>query len=406
MKIQRVAWTGPSNDALDANLVDANMLAPNTLGYRCITPAKINLFLEILGKRSDGYHNLDTVMLAIDLTDTLEIYPRDSDELTMELDLSEAQQVGQRELARLDPTWDIPTQASDSSSNSGSGTRSGSGTNLVLKALDALRRALDSDPVSSSDRGKRCGAHLVLRKKIPSQAGLGGGSSDAAAALVLGSLLWQGRFDIAWLARIAMQLGSDINFFLEGHNGTNWTARCTQRGEIVDPIANLIPIHGLIVHPPAGCPTGKVFAHLQESLDERSVRETPDRLIAFLESPTGIDSTLSDSTGSATPRANGRNDQYMPAQLARLLYNRLETAASQTTAWIERTSRRIDRCDLLGQCLCGSGSARFALCSERARAEAMALELQREGELRAYPFSAWTSPALGKQVSIITHSRT
>ena len=400
MKIQRVAWTGPSNDALDANMVDANMVDANMLGYRCITPAKINLFLEILGKRSDGYHNLDTVMLAIDLTDTLEIYPRDSDELTMELDLSEAQQVGQRELARLDPTWDIPTQASDSSSNSGSGA------NLVLKALDALRRALDSDPVSSSDRGKCCGAHVVLRKRIPSQAGLGGGSSDAAAALVLGSLLWQERFDIAWLARIAMQLGSDINFFLEGHNGTNWTARCTQRGEIVQPIANLIPIHGLIVHPPAGCPTGKVFAHLQESLDERSVRETPDRLIAFLESPTGIDSTLSDSTGSATQRANGRNDQYMPAHLARLLYNRLETAASQTTAWIERTSRRIDRCDLLGQCLCGSGSARFALCSERAQAEALALELQREGELRAYPFSAWTSPALGKQVSIITHSRT
>ena len=401
MKIQRVAWTGPSTYALDPSMLD-----PNTLGYRCITPAKINLFLEILGKRSDGYHNLDTVMLAIDLTDTLEIYPRDSEELTMELDLSEAQQVGQRELARLDPTWDIPTQAPDSGSNSVSGTRSGSGTNLVLKALDALRRALDSDPVSSSDRGKRCGAHLVLRKRIPSQAGLGGGSSDAAAALVLGSLLWQERLDIAWLARIAMQLGSDINFFLEGHNGMNWTARCTQRGEIVQPIANLIPIHGLIVHPPAGCPTGKVFAHLQESLDERSVRETPDRLIAFLESPTGIDSTLSDSKGRATPRAIGRNDQYMPAKLARLLYNRLETAASQTTAWIERTSRRIDRCDLLGQCLCGSGSARFALCSERAQAEAMALDLQREGELRAYPFSAWTSPALGKQVSIITHSRT
>jgi 4-diphosphocytidyl-2-C-methyl-D-erythritol kinase len=395
MKIQRVAWTGPSNYALDPSMLDPSMLAPNTLGYRCISPAKINLFLEILGKRSDGYHNLDTVMLAIDLTDTLEIYPRDSDELTMELDLSEAQQVGQRELARLDPTWDIPTQASDSSSNSGSGA------NLVLKALDALRRALDSDPVSSSDRGKCCGAHVVLRKRIPSQAGLGGGSSDAAAALVLGSLLWQERFDIAWLARIAMQLGSDINFFLEGHNGTNWTARCTQRGEIVDPIANLIPIHGLIVHPPAGCPTGKVFAHLQESLDERSVRETPDRLIAFLESP-----KASDPTGSANQRAIVRNDQYMPAQLARLLYNRLETAASQTTAWIERTSRRIDRCDLLGQCLCGSGSARFALCSDRARAEAMALDLQREGELRAYPFSAWTSPALDKQVSIITHSRT
>jgi 4-diphosphocytidyl-2C-methyl-D-erythritol kinase len=143
------------------------------------------------------------------------------------------------------------------------------------------------------------------------------------------------------------------------------------------------------------------FNQLRKWLDERTVRETPDRLIAFLKEPTN-----GQPTGNAAKIAMGSNGQDTPAQLARLLYNRLELPASQSTPWVERTSRRIDRCDLIGQCLSGSGSARFALCSERAEAQALALDLQREGEFRAYPFSAWTSPGVDKQVSIITHSRT
>lgn len=58
-------------------------------GWQCQTPAKINLFLEVLGKRPDGYHDLDTIMLAIDLTDGLEIYPSHSGDLSLEVDLSE-----------------------------------------------------------------------------------------------------------------------------------------------------------------------------------------------------------------------------------------------------------------------------------------------------------------------------
>ncbi|MFM8400324.1 MAG: hypothetical protein ACKOAH_21040, partial [Pirellula sp.] len=79
------------------------------VGWRAVTPAKINLFLEVLGRRPDGYHDLDTVMLAIDLTDTLEIYRVESDTLSLEVDLSEAQVVGNQELAREDRTWQIPS---------------------------------------------------------------------------------------------------------------------------------------------------------------------------------------------------------------------------------------------------------------------------------------------------------
>jgi 4-diphosphocytidyl-2-C-methyl-D-erythritol kinase len=360
MKIERSVWIGSSSDTV----------AANTLGWRCTTPAKINLFLEVLGKRPDGYHDLDTVMLAIDLTDTLEIYPTHSDALTLQLDLSEAQAVGKEQLAKVDRTWQIPTHGASATGN------------LVLRALEALRRELDSraiSPVSTATTAGR-GAHVILKKRIPSQAGLGGGSSDAAAALVLGSLLWHQTYDPTLLGVLASKLGSDINFFLEGHNGRNWTARCTQRGEIVQPVANRYQVHGLIVHPPAGCSTAQVFSRVGETIADRSQAHGPDALLECL--------------------AHCPEDPNHAARLARLLYNRLDVAAVQTTEWVEQAARRIDRCNSFGQCLSGSGSARFCLCRDRPQAETMAMELRREGEFRAYPFSAWTSPSIADQVAL------
>jgi 4-diphosphocytidyl-2-C-methyl-D-erythritol kinase len=337
-------------------------------GWRCETPAKINLFLEVLGKRPDGYHDLDTVMLAIDLTDTLEIYPAQEGRLTLDLDLSEAQQVQNLALAQIDTTWKIPTQ--------GVGTDS----NLVLRALDALRSRLDSlQPAALNSQ--RTGAHVILKKRIPAQAGLGGGSSNAAAALVLGSLLWQVPYDPSLLGSIASELGSDINFFLEGYNGTSWTARCTQRGQIVQPIANQCEIHGLIVHPPAGCSTAQVFSLVRESIAQREQAVDPGELIECL---------------SQSPKAF---DQ--PARLGQLLYNRLDAAAAACTKWVEQSARRIDRFDPLGQCLSGSGSARFCLLADRSQAQVLATELGLEGNFRAYPFSGWTSPSIGQQITAI-----
>jgi 4-diphosphocytidyl-2-C-methyl-D-erythritol kinase len=330
-----------------------------------VTPAKINLFLEVLGRRPDGYHDLDTVMLAVDLTDTLEIYPVESDALLLEVDLSEAQVVANRELASEDRTWQIPSH--------GSSSGSAADGNLVLKALEALRERLDS---CAGPSGKTCssGAHVILRKRIPSQAGLGGGSSDAAAALVLGSLLWQDRYDPQMLGRIASDLGSDINFFLEGHNGINWTARCTQRGQVVQPIENNLTIHGLIVHPAAGCSTAQVFSLVRQSIADRNEAESPELLMECL--------------------INQQADADHAARLSGLLYNRLDDAAVQTTQWVQRTAQRIDRFHKHRQCLSGSGSARFCLLSDRSQAEMIASQLQREGDFRAYPFTAWTSPSI------------
>ena len=131
-------------------------------GFRVTVPCKVNLFLEVLGKRDDGYHSLDTVMMAVSLADELEITRRMDDRLEL---LIEFPNGSGHPLDGDDLAWTIPADQS----------------NLVVRALDRLRRALDKVGT---------GANVRLIKRIPAMSGLGGGSADAAAALVLGLLLW------------------------------------------------------------------------------------------------------------------------------------------------------------------------------------------------------------------------
>ncbi len=132
---------------------------------------KVNLALEVLGKRPDGYHELATVMQTIDLADRLVV--EDADDLSM---------------ATTSP--DVPAD----------------GGNLALRAAAALREA------AKVDRGVR----VRLVKRIPVAAGLGGGSSDAAAVLLALNRLWGLRWPIDRLADVAVTLGMDVPFFLRG----------------------------------------------------------------------------------------------------------------------------------------------------------------------------------------------
>ncbi len=307
-------------------------------GLRCRVPCKLNLFLEVLGRRDDGYHDLDTIMLAVDRCDELEIRPRGDNEFRLRLASDQ-----ELPLTTDDSAWSIPSDAS----------------NLILKALSRLRSAL----------GLNLGADILLRKRIPAQAGLGGGSADAAAALVLGSLLWTGRYDASLASQIAGVMGSDINFFLEGWNGTNWTARCTGRGERVQPIPNVGHASFVIVHPPEGCDTASVFRELANLDVPADAPRSPDRLLQGL------------SEG---------DDKCVGA----MLYNRLEPAAALCTDWIARSASRFDRYNPLGRCLTGSGSARFCLCSTREQAETIASGLRSFGDFRVYSASTWFSPSI------------
>lgn len=152
-----------------------------------LAPAKLNVGLWILRRRPDGYHDLLTLFQAVDLYDRLTVEPRPRG-------LS---------LACDDPSLPVD------------------GDNLVLRAALALAR----------DTGVRRGAHFRLEKRIPHGAGLGGGSSDAAAALRLLDRLWGLGLPDARLARIAATIGSDVPFFLVGG-----TALGRGRGQRLEPV--------------------------------------------------------------------------------------------------------------------------------------------------------------------------
>lgn len=165
----------------------------------CHAYAKVNLTLEVLGPRADGYHEIVSLVQAINLHDTLRLAPAD--------DLS---------LACNDPA--LAGEA-----------------NLVLRAAVLLRR----------EAGVRKGADILLEKRIPAAAGLGGGSADAAAALLSLRRLWGLAVSDAELAEMAASLGSDVPYFLHGG-----TALVRGRGEIVEPLAEAPPRWLVLLRPP------------------------------------------------------------------------------------------------------------------------------------------------------------
>jgi 4-diphosphocytidyl-2-C-methyl-D-erythritol kinase len=173
--------------------------------------AKTNLVLKILGKREDGYHEIDTIFQTIDLTDVIEASTA-SDGI---------------ELACSDPA--IPAGES----------------NLVHRAATAWR-----------DRfGVREGARLRLIKRIPAGGGLGGGSSDAAVTLGLLSRLWHLAPTDRDFAEVGASLGSDVPFFFVGG-----TARGRGRGEIIEPLLDRPPRELILIVPPFSIATRDVYA--------------------------------------------------------------------------------------------------------------------------------------------------
>ena len=174
-------------------------------------PAKLNLFLHITGRRQDGYHTLETVFQLIDLGDSLDF------ELT-----------NNGQILLLDNSGIIPEK------------------NLVVRAA----RALQAEP-----RWAGQGINIRLHKRIPLGGGLGGGSSNAATALLALNKLWQLELSADRLATIGLNLGADVPFFLCGHNA--WAQGI---GEELTPLT-LPKRWFLLVYPGVSISTQKIFAH-------------------------------------------------------------------------------------------------------------------------------------------------
>ena len=192
---------------------DLTVRAPLKALYDVPAPAKLNLFLHITGRRADAYHLLQSVFMLIDWCDTLHFELR-RDGLISRTDLGMA--VNQ----------DLPAE------------------DLSVRAARALQAAT----------GTTLGVHISLEKRIPSQAGMGGGSSDAASCLLALQRLWGLRLPPAKLMALALSLGADVPFFLCGSHA--WVEGI---GELITPIT-LPAARFLVVKPAAGLSTQAIFS--------------------------------------------------------------------------------------------------------------------------------------------------
>ena len=192
---------------------DLTVRAPLKALYDVPAPAKLNLFLHITGRRADAYHLLQSVFMLIDWCDTLHFELR-RDGVISRTDLGTA------------VSQDLPAE------------------DLSVRAARALQAAT----------GTTLGVHISLEKRIPSQAGMGGGSSDAASCLLALQRLWGLRLPPAKLMALALSLGADVPFFLCG--GHAWVEGI---GELITPIT-LPSARFLVIKPAAGLSTQAIFS--------------------------------------------------------------------------------------------------------------------------------------------------
>ena len=269
--------------------------------------AKVNLTLEVLSKRPDGYHEIASVLQAISLADTLNFEPTET--LEFQCDVKELQ------------TPD----------------------NLVLKAAKLLKE----------DSGYKKGARINLTKSIPLAAGLGSGSTDAAATLVGLNKLWVLNLSQGKLLELAAKLGSDVPFFLYGG-----TALAEGRGERIKPLPSTSKTWMVLLKPAielVANKTAQLYSRLNPS--HFTSGQHTERLVAHLKHGGNIESSF--------------------------LYNVFEQVAFDFFPALSDYRYRLIKAGAKEVHLAGSGPTLFSLVTDRSRGEAVLKHLKPEG-LEAY----------------------
>ncbi|WP_018924722.1 4-(cytidine 5'-diphospho)-2-C-methyl-D-erythritol kinase [Salsuginibacillus kocurii] len=199
---------------------------------RMKAPAKINLSLDVLYKRPDGFHEVDMIMTQIDLADRLTL----SESASKQIELHSS-------------SGFIPTDQK----------------NLAVQAAKLMQETYNV----------RAGVRIHIEKRIPVAAGLAGGSSDAAAVLRGLNELWELERPTEELAQLGSHIGSDVAYCVYGG-----TARATGRGEIIEPISAPPPAWVIIAKPPLGVSTGEVYKRMKPNNTSVSASATMQDAIA------------------------------------------------------------------------------------------------------------------------------
>ncbi len=284
--------------------------------WEVAAPAKLNLYLEVLGKRADGFHELETLLVPVRIYDQLSWFPSSDSECS----LTVLRQHSTRE--SLSP---LPHNQND---------------NLVLKAARLL----------AAKAGVAAQGHFQLVKRIPLEAGLGGGSSDAAATLLLANAAWRAGLTIPELAELAAELGSDVPYFLNGR-----PAVCRGRGERIEPLSGLPRLHFVVVKPDCGLSTPRVFAELGE-------QEFPSTARA-------------EKSAYQLQKLIGALNLGAIAAACGWMTNRLEAAAMRLAPEILRVKAALAKAGCWGQFMTGSGSTLVGIARSANQARRIARQL-------------------------------
>ncbi len=273
--------------------------------YDVPAPAKLNLFLHVTGRRADGYHLIQSAFMLLDWHDSLNFELR-KDGLITRHDLS----------VQLPPN------------------------DLIVRAARALQSAGSC----------QLGAHVTVDKRLPSQAGMGGGSSDAASCLLALNRLWGLNLSLEQLCAIGVGLGADVPFFLRGRNA--WVEGI---GEKITPVM-LPPARFIVVKPADGLDTARIFG------DAGMKRDSETAIISGF---------------AANPYGFGHNDLQPVAQ-------RLCPAVSRSLDWLGQQG--------LDGRMTGSGSAVFARLPRESRllqAAPAGWQVRQCSNLEVHPLVGW-----------------
>ncbi|MCL2744365.1 MAG: 4-(cytidine 5'-diphospho)-2-C-methyl-D-erythritol kinase [Planctomycetaceae bacterium] len=273
-------------------------------GWTISAPAKLNLFFEVLGKRDDGFHEISSLAVPVSLYDTLHFEPADSD-ISFEC---------------CGGSDDVPLD----------------GRNIVVKALEKFRQRYNVEH----------GAKVKLVKQIPSQAGLGGGSSDAAAALFAARSAWKPEIPLPELSALSAEIGSDCPMFFSGG-----AVIISGRGEIIEPFDDCPPLHFVIFKPNEGLSTAEVYRQCMP-LHDGKIRNINGLLSAL--------------------RSGSLED------IGRNFFNRLEVPAAAVWNNFSAVKEQLESAGCLAVRMTGSGTAFYGLCRNEEHSEAVAEKLQRQ----------------------------
>lgn len=272
-------------------------------GWTVQAPAKLNLFFEVYGKRTDGFHEISSLALPIRLFDTLTFQSNENGIIDFDC---------------AGGSDDVPTDQA----------------NIVVRSLSLLKKR------TGTDRG----ATVRLFKRIPSQAGLGGGSSDAAAAILAANKAWNLSLSRQEMSDLGAEIGSDLPIFFQ--QGASLSQGRGEKTETVDGVPQL---YFILLKPKEGLSTAEVYGQCMKSHDGRL--RSIETMLSLLK------------TASVQEIGQG-------------FYNRLEDPAAVIWPNFERTKTLLEQAGCLAVRMSGSGTAFYGLCRNRRHADQLAARLR------------------------------